>query len=164
MQIVDGLTYCHACGIVHRDVKLDNLLLDDQRNIRIVDFGVMRTHPLSKPPSRAHSHTHMRTRTRCKLTDTQHTYYLSLSLSQDFRYHIRRDKSFGKHAARHHTRLPKSLPDALMRRFARQKTHMHTHTHIHAHIHTHAHTRCCVHNACGVTFFVPVHTGAMAHT
>jgi 5'-AMP-activated protein kinase catalytic alpha subunit len=39
VQIVDGLAYCHACGIVHRDVKLDNLLLDDQRNIRIVDFG-----------------------------------------------------------------------------------------------------------------------------
>jgi 5'-AMP-activated protein kinase catalytic alpha subunit len=39
VQIVDGLAYCHSCGIVHRDVKLDNLLLDDQRNIRIVDFG-----------------------------------------------------------------------------------------------------------------------------
>ena len=39
VQIVDGLAYCHACGIVHRDVKLDNLLLDAQRNIRIVDFG-----------------------------------------------------------------------------------------------------------------------------
>lgn len=39
VQIVDGLAYCHACGIVHRDVKLDNLLLDEQRNIRIVDFG-----------------------------------------------------------------------------------------------------------------------------
>jgi len=40
-QIVDGLAYCHACGIVHRDVKLDNLLLDSHRNIRIVDFGLL---------------------------------------------------------------------------------------------------------------------------
>mmetsp|Transcript_48544 Transcript_48544/g.152251 ORF Transcript_48544/g.152251 Transcript_48544/m.152251 type:complete len:868 (-) Transcript_48544:170-2773(-) len=38
-QIVDGLQYCHSCGIVHRDVKLDNLLMDQDKNIKIVDFG-----------------------------------------------------------------------------------------------------------------------------
>jgi len=38
-QIVDGLLYCHNAGIVHRDVKLDNILMDADRNIKIVDFG-----------------------------------------------------------------------------------------------------------------------------
>mmetsp|Transcript_18582 Transcript_18582/g.45657 ORF Transcript_18582/g.45657 Transcript_18582/m.45657 type:complete len:365 (+) Transcript_18582:6-1100(+) len=38
-QIVEGLRYCHDSGIVHRDVKLDNLLIDEHKNIKIVDFG-----------------------------------------------------------------------------------------------------------------------------
>lgn len=39
VQIVSGLQYCHDSGIVHRDVKLDNLLIDADKNIKIVDFG-----------------------------------------------------------------------------------------------------------------------------
>ncbi|KAJ1484155.1 kinase-like domain-containing protein, partial [Baffinella frigidus] len=31
--------YCHRSGIVHRDIKLDNLLIDEHKNIKIVDFG-----------------------------------------------------------------------------------------------------------------------------
>jgi len=41
-QVVDGLAYCHAKGIVHRDIKLDNLLLDDEGAVKICDFGVSR--------------------------------------------------------------------------------------------------------------------------
>ena len=32
----------HQIGIVHRDIKLDNILLDGQGNIKIGDFGVSR--------------------------------------------------------------------------------------------------------------------------
>ena len=39
-QIVDGLNYIHAKNIVHWDIKLDNLLLDSEGNIKIADFGV----------------------------------------------------------------------------------------------------------------------------
>jgi len=39
VQIVTGLQYCHDSGIVHRDVKLDNLLIDADKNVKIVDFG-----------------------------------------------------------------------------------------------------------------------------
>jgi tRNA A-37 threonylcarbamoyl transferase component Bud32 len=38
-QVVAGICYCHQKGIAHRDIKLDNLLLDEQHNIKIIDFG-----------------------------------------------------------------------------------------------------------------------------
>ena len=41
-QVVEGLIYCHSKGIVHRDIKLDNLLLDQYGNVKICDFGVSR--------------------------------------------------------------------------------------------------------------------------
>jgi len=39
MQITDALSYCHRRGVVHRDVKLDNLLLDAFGNVKLADFG-----------------------------------------------------------------------------------------------------------------------------
>lgn len=38
-QILEGIKYCHSRCITHRDIKLENLLLDDQNNIKIIDFG-----------------------------------------------------------------------------------------------------------------------------
>lgn len=38
-QIVDGVAYCHLTGVAHRDLKLDNILLDNNANIKITDFG-----------------------------------------------------------------------------------------------------------------------------
>lgn len=39
-QVVHGLIYCHSKGVIHRDIKLENLLLDSDTNIRIIDFGL----------------------------------------------------------------------------------------------------------------------------
>ncbi|PWZ22987.1 putative serine/threonine-protein kinase [Zea mays] len=39
-QILEGLSHCHARGVLHRDIKGSNLLIDDNGLLRIADFGL----------------------------------------------------------------------------------------------------------------------------
>ena len=39
-QIVFGLGHIHSRGVLHRDIKLDNILLDTDFHVKICDFGV----------------------------------------------------------------------------------------------------------------------------
>jgi MAP/microtubule affinity-regulating kinase len=38
-QVADALNYCHSIDIVHRDLKADNILIDDEMRIKLIDFG-----------------------------------------------------------------------------------------------------------------------------
>ena len=39
-QLINGLAYCHSKSILHRDIKLDNILLSATGEVKICDFGV----------------------------------------------------------------------------------------------------------------------------
>lgn len=39
-QLIHAVDFCHARGVYHRDLKLENLLLDDAGNLKVVDFGL----------------------------------------------------------------------------------------------------------------------------
>ena len=39
IQMLDGIEYMHQLRVVHRDLKLENILVDDHLNLKIADFG-----------------------------------------------------------------------------------------------------------------------------
>jgi serine/threonine-protein kinase len=42
-QVCDGLAEAHSLGVVHRDVKPQNIMIDKIGNAKIMDFGIARS-------------------------------------------------------------------------------------------------------------------------
>lgn len=39
-QLLNGLDHCHSRGVLHRDIKGSNLLIDNNGILKIADFGL----------------------------------------------------------------------------------------------------------------------------
>ncbi|KAL5114605.1 Cyclin-dependent kinase catalytic subunit [Pleosporales sp. CAS-2024a] len=53
MQLCQGVRYCHAHRVLHRDLKPQNLLIDKDFNLKLADFGLARAFGV---PLRTYTH------------------------------------------------------------------------------------------------------------
>ena len=50
IDIARALAYCHERHVIHRDIKLENLLIDESGSIKLADFGWSVHVPPTAPP------------------------------------------------------------------------------------------------------------------
>ena len=43
ISLLEGVKYIHNYGYIHRDLKLENIMIDSNNNIKIIDFGLCDT-------------------------------------------------------------------------------------------------------------------------
>jgi len=47
-QLLDGVNYCHLAGVAHRDLKLENVLLNAEGVLKLIDFGLSHVYPVDR--------------------------------------------------------------------------------------------------------------------
>jgi serine/threonine protein kinase len=52
-QLLQGVEFCHQRRILHRDLKPQNLLIDENRTLKLADFGLARAFGI---PLRTYTH------------------------------------------------------------------------------------------------------------
>ena len=54
-QLISAVKHCHSGGVYHRDLKLDNLLIDEDGNLKVSDFGLSAVKDQIRPDGLLHT-------------------------------------------------------------------------------------------------------------
>ena len=49
LKVLDGLGYAHEHGVVHRDIKPDNIVIEEHGEVLVVDWGIARSSARRRP-------------------------------------------------------------------------------------------------------------------